>query len=318
MCGPRIVPSATTRAKWTPRPESSRMLVNPAETATSASFVARAANTARGVRAISSTLRVRIPMKCPWTSHIPGMSAGTFRVVAPAADGAPSIGPAYAIVAPSTTSAPSLIGSPSPGISTSASIRNIGFAIAGGPKNVAAPRDTENLMGRSPFPRAMAGPALCGGNPRPARRRQGHHRPRLDELEGGSCEPLVHLEDDPRRRRDARELDHPRRGGGRDQQCELHRIHPDAPPRVEGGRRDRERLFRGPSRRADDLPRGERVSLPDRLVGREPAGRRPDGQRNPQLERGVDRLTRVAAAPGPQHAGRRGPAARDRWPLGGG
>src|SRR3989441_620526 len=157
MCGPRIVPSATTRAKWTPRPESSRMLVNPAETATSASFVARAANTGRGVRAISSTLRVRIPMKCPWTSHIPGMSAGTFRVVAPAADGAPSIGPAYAIVAPSTTSAPSLIGSPSPGISTSASIRNIGFAIAGGPKNVAAPRDTENLMGRSPFPRAMAG-----------------------------------------------------------------------------------------------------------------------------------------------------------------
>src|SRR3989441_1306036 len=157
MRGPRTVPSATTRAKWTPSPESSRMLVNPAATATSASFVARAANTARGVRAISSTLRVRIPTKCPWTSHIPGMSAGTFRTIAPAADGAPSIGPAYAIVGPSTTSAPSLIGSPIPGISTSASIRNIGFAIAGGPKNVAALRDTENLMGRSPFPRAMAG-----------------------------------------------------------------------------------------------------------------------------------------------------------------
>src|SRR2546426_617204 len=157
MCGPRTVPSATTRAKWTPSPESPRVLVNPAETAPSASFVARAANTARGVRAISSTLRVRIPMKCPWTSHIPGMSAGTFRTTAPAADGAPSIGPAYAIVVPSTTSAPSLIGSPSPGISTSASIRNIGFAIAGGPKNVAALRATANLMGRSPFPRAMAG-----------------------------------------------------------------------------------------------------------------------------------------------------------------
>src|SRR5438445_3651170 len=157
MCGPRTVPSATTRAKWTPSPGSSRMLVNPAATATSASFVARAANTARGVRAISSTLRVRIPMKCPWTSHIPGMSAGTFRTTAPAADGAPSIGPAYAIVGPSTTSAPSLIGSPIPGISTSASIRNIAFALAGGPKNVAALRDTENLMGRSPFPRAMAG-----------------------------------------------------------------------------------------------------------------------------------------------------------------
>src|SRR2546428_1353442 len=156
MRGPRIVPSATMRARWTPSPESSRMLVNPAETATSASFVARAANTARGVRAISSTLRVRIPMKCPWTSHIPGMSAGTFRTTAPAADGAPSIGPAYAIVVPSTTSAPSLIGSPSPGISTSASIRNIGFAIAGGPKNVAALRATANLMGRSPFPRATA------------------------------------------------------------------------------------------------------------------------------------------------------------------
>src|SRR5256712_108846 len=133
------------------------MLVNPAETATSTSFVARAANTARGVRAISSTLRVRIPMKCPWTSHIPGMSAGTFRTTAPAADGAPSIGPAYAIVGPSTTSAPSLIGCAVRGTGQSVSIRNIGFAIAGGPKNVAALRDTENLMGRSPFPRAMAG-----------------------------------------------------------------------------------------------------------------------------------------------------------------
>src|SRR2546428_582916 len=157
MRGPRIVPSATMRARWTPSPESSRMLVNPAETATSASFVARAANTARGVRAISSTFRVRIPMKCPWTSHIPGISAGTFRTVAPAADGAPSIGPAYAIVVPSTTSAPFWIGSPRPGISTSVSIRSIGLAMAGGRKNVAARRDTENLMGRSPFPRAMAG-----------------------------------------------------------------------------------------------------------------------------------------------------------------
>src|SRR6267378_1532269 len=157
MRGPRTVPSATTRAKWTPSPESSRMLVNRAETATSASFVARAANTARGVRAISSTFRVRIPMKCPWTSHIPGISAGTFRTVAPAADGAPSIGPAYAIVAPSTTSAPFWIGSPRPGMSTSVSIRSIGLAITGGRKNVAERRDTENLMGRSPFPRAMAG-----------------------------------------------------------------------------------------------------------------------------------------------------------------
>src|SRR5881397_1843632 len=157
MCGPRIVPSATTRAKWTPSPESSRMLVNPAETATSASFVARAANTARGVRAISSTFRVRIPMKWPWTSHIPGIRAGTLSTVAPAADGAPSIGPAYAIVGPSTTSAPFLIGSPRPGISTSVSIRSIELAIAGERKNVAARGDTENLMGGPPFPRAMAG-----------------------------------------------------------------------------------------------------------------------------------------------------------------
>src|SRR3989454_614869 len=157
MRGPRIVPSATMRARWTPSPESSRMLVNPAETATSASFVARAANTATGVRAISSTFRVRIPMKCPWTSHIPGISAGTLSTVAPAADGAPSIGPAYAIVGPSTTSAPFLIGSPRPGISTSVSIRSIELAIAGERKNVAARGDTENLMGGPPFPRAMAG-----------------------------------------------------------------------------------------------------------------------------------------------------------------
>src|SRR5438093_10465085 len=61
------------------------------------------------------------------------------------------------MVGPSTTSAPFWIGSPRPGISTSASIRNIGVAIASGPKNVAAQRDTENLMGRTPFPRAMAG-----------------------------------------------------------------------------------------------------------------------------------------------------------------
>src|SRR5437867_4850450 len=139
----------------------------------------------------------------------------------------------------------------------------------------------------------MAGPALCGGNPRPARSRQGHHRPRLDELEGSPREPSLHLEDDPRRRRYERGPDQPRRGRRRYQQCELHRIHPYAPPRVDGGRRDRERLFRGPSRRADYLPRGQGMSLPDRLVAREPAGRRADGQRNPQLERGVDRLTRV-------------------------
>jgi acetylornithine deacetylase/succinyl-diaminopimelate desuccinylase-like protein len=58
---------------------------------------------------------------------------------------------------PSTTSAPFLIGSPRPGISTSVSIRSIELAMAGGRKNVAARRDTENLMGRPPFPRPMAG-----------------------------------------------------------------------------------------------------------------------------------------------------------------
>src|SRR5437899_8022093 len=132
------------------------MLVNPAETATSASFVARAASTARGVRVISSTFRVRIPMKCPWTSHIPGIRAGTFTTDAPAAEGAPSIGPAYAIVGPSTINAAFRIGSPRPGIRTSASIRSIGFAIAAPPKNVAAMRDREPY-GSVPVPATMAG-----------------------------------------------------------------------------------------------------------------------------------------------------------------
>src|SRR5947209_2054404 len=156
MRGPWTVPSATARARWTPSPHSSRMLVKPAETATSASFVARAASTARGVRVISSTFSVRIPMKCPWTSHIPGMSAGTFTTVAPAAEGAPSIGPAYAIVGPSTINAAFRIGSPRPGIRTSASIRSIGFAIAAPPKNVAAMRDREPY-GSVPVPATMAG-----------------------------------------------------------------------------------------------------------------------------------------------------------------
>src|SRR6266705_1942309 len=132
------------------------MLVNPAETATSASFVARAASTARGVRVISSTFRVRIPMKCPWTSHIPGIRAGTFTTDAPAAEGAPSIGPAYAIVGPSTINAAFRIGSPRPGMRTSASIRSIGFAIAAPPKNVAAMRDREPY-GSVPVPATMPG-----------------------------------------------------------------------------------------------------------------------------------------------------------------
>src|SRR3989442_612870 len=276
------------------------MLVNPAETATSASFVARAASTARGVRVISSTFRVRIPMKCPWTSHIPGIRAGTFTTDAPAAEGAPSIGPAYAIVGPSTINAAFRIGSPRPGMRTSASIRSIEFAIAVPPKNVGAARETQNPFRWAPAPRG-------GTRPAPP------DRPRLDELEGRPREPPLHLEDDPRRRRGAGEPEDPRGGRGRDQQCEFHRVHPDAPSGAEGGRGDRERLLRGPARRADDLPGRERVPLPHSLVPRQPAGRRSDGQRNPQLERSLDRLPGLAAAAGAQHPGRRGPAAGHRW-----
>src|SRR5881397_793435 len=407
MCGPRIVPSATTRAKWTPSPESSRMLVNPAETATSASFVARAANTARGVRAISSTFRVRIPMKWPWTSHIPGIRAGTLSTVAPAADGAPSIGPAYAIVGPSTTSAPFLIGSPRPGISTSVSIRSIELAIAGERKNVAARGDTENLMGGPPFPRAMAGLAppevdralearfpdaleytrrllrqpsvsATGEGIRECSElvrqmmadigcktrtwSKGGHPLVIGELDVGAPITLIVYEmydvqpvgdlnawQDPPFAAEIRDLPGVgkaiiARGSTNSKGALANHLFTwktirdvDEMPvnliilaegeeeissanfigYIRTHRRDRERLFRGPSRRADDLPRGQGMSLPDRLVAREPAGRRADGQRNPQLERGVDRLTRVAAAPGPQHVGRREPAARDRWHLGG-
>src|SRR6266702_7548415 len=126
MCGPGIVPSSTTRARCTPKPTRSRTLVKPAISPVSMLFTALAAMTGSDVFAVSSTFADRIPIRWPWQSHIPGMTAGTRSTRASAGTfGAPSIGPAYAIVGPSMTTHAFRIGSPRPGIRTSASMRSI-------------------------------------------------------------------------------------------------------------------------------------------------------------------------------------------------
>src|SRR5215469_8621548 len=121
--GPFTEPSATVVASQTPRPPTSRTLVNPASRAAAASRATRMAATAGGVAASSARFGVRIPMKCAWQSHSPGMTAGTRWISACGVGGAWSRRPAYRSAGPSTITHPSGTGAPRPGTSTSASMR---------------------------------------------------------------------------------------------------------------------------------------------------------------------------------------------------
>src|SRR2546427_124833 len=99
---------------------------DPAWRARFASATARAVRTGKEVFAMSSTLVTRMPMKCPWQSHMPGMTTGTrWTRMSAGAFGAFSMGPANVIVGPSIMTQPFWIGSPRPGIKRSASMRSM-------------------------------------------------------------------------------------------------------------------------------------------------------------------------------------------------
>ena len=76
------VPSSTARATQMPRPPTSRTLVTPASSAVAASFAHRIAMSAGGIVMMLARSARTVPRKCPWQSHIPGMTAGTRSAVA--------------------------------------------------------------------------------------------------------------------------------------------------------------------------------------------------------------------------------------------
>ena len=94
MAGPATAPSATARARYTPRPPTSRTEVIPASSAARRSRVHRAARSASGSRGSRPRSKLLAPMRCPWHSHIPGMTATALVSDADGDGGARAAGPA--------------------------------------------------------------------------------------------------------------------------------------------------------------------------------------------------------------------------------
>jgi hypothetical protein len=75
-------------------PPTSRTEVTPASSAARRSLADLAARSATGSSGSCPRSNVREPRKCPWQSHIPGMTAAAWVVAAPGVSGAPAAGPA--------------------------------------------------------------------------------------------------------------------------------------------------------------------------------------------------------------------------------
>ena len=68
--------------------------MTPASSAARRSLVHRAARSASGSFGSWARSKVLVPMRCPWQSHIPGITAVTLVTDAPGVGGATPAGPA--------------------------------------------------------------------------------------------------------------------------------------------------------------------------------------------------------------------------------